>query len=704
MNIIKKVIKPTAVFFLFIAMAIAFPLTAAVFGSTILPALAFFHVSPALALGLYALLLLSWSLIYSSPDWHKSEDKQQKAPLTFKALGILSMLLHGFILMSAAIAFGFLPGGLVLTSGIFFIAGLMSAYALTYQRICEVGVEVSEKRIFNSNNWYSSKLAFIIALLVGISSAVFIYYMPLVLLSSIVVVPLHLVLVKAAVAFVAFVSTFSICFVPLKEQLDNLFTMKRKDITFSKVVLFIASLIATVVFCLVAYHQAALLFTITNGNRGFLIAEICFQGLAFAAMCFDSYKVLTPIFRMVFNNIIMIIVNVCFLLPLLLVTIVAKYILPILGLGESGLDRDRRIPASHQKGHDEEVKKESTDKPSKPVLGLGKSGLDRVRRFLHSKIIPASHQEGHDEDSDAPDNSNNPSKLVFVLGGMGRNAKGKKGVENSYNNNGDTNDCNAYYLSHLGTKNVSIDKLVDLYVDKLAEKLLEGNKVTSIKLVGHCMGGAIFTLALEKMLSDKRFKDITDFELCADRTFASLSDAANNFKGYSFDFMGYSLVSPILTLLGWNLRPSESIENILENYKNDSRRNISIYINSAKEDGWIGSGALQYDAYSSRGNVKIYGKQFSEGTPYKQHIKIDKLIGVFEDHEGFTLRQEEKQTQEQNSSQVGAAGLPVTSGSISPENKPVLAGDLIGKSKGNGGVLGFISQCLGISSSYQQVL
>ena len=628
MNIIKKVIKPTAIFFLFIAMAIAFPLTTTVFGGAVLPALAFFHVSPALALGLYALLLLSWSLIYSSPDWHKSDDKRQKAPLTFKALGILSMLLHGFILMSAAIAFGFLPGGLVLTSGIFFIAGLMSAYALTYQRICEIGVEVSEKRIFNSNNWYSSKLAFIIALLVGISSAVFVYYMPLVLLSSIVVVPLHLVLVKAAVAFVAFVSTFSICFVPLKEQLDNLFTMNRKDITFSKVVLFIASLIATVVFCLVAYHQAALLFTITNGNRGFLIAEICFQGLAFAAMCFDSYKVLTPICRMVFNNVIMIIVNVCFLLPLLLVTIVAKYILPILGLGESG--------------------------------------LNRVRRFLHSKIIPASHQKGHDEEV-KKETAVNPSKLVFVLGGMGRNAKGEKGVENSYNNEVDTNDCNAYYLSHLGTKDVSIDNLVDLYVDKLAEKLPEGNKVTSIKLVGHCMGGAIFTRALEKMLSDDRFNEITDFELCADRTFTSLSDAANNFKGYSFDFMGYSLVSPILTLLGWDFRPSESIANILEKYKNDS--NISIYISSAKEDGWIGSGALQYDAYSSRGNVKIYGKQFSEGTPYQQHIKKDESIGVFKGHEGFTLRQEEKQPQEQNQLQVVAGGVvPVTSESMRPES------------------------------------
>ena len=650
-----------------LAMPIVFACVSIILSGSALPVRAFFHINYTLALVLYSLLLASWFMIYTSSglDLYNNSSKrykQQEVPFLFKFVGALSILLHGFYLMSGVAAFvhfcaaygiftmAFLSGNIMLLSGLIFIAGLIASYTLSYKRICEVGAAIKSGSVFKSRSQLGVTSAFIIALLVGISSAIFVYYMPLVLLSSIVVVPLHLVLVKAAVAFVAFVSTFSICFVPLKEQLDNLFTMQIADITFAKVVFFIISLIVAVVFCLVAYHQAALLFTITNGNRGFLIAEIFFQGLAFAAMCFDSYKVLTPIFTlsfwsMVFKNIIMTPVNVCFFLPLLLITIIAKYILP--------------------------------------VFGLGRSVLNGIKRFAHSCIIPASISDNRKRMDTycnvTPEECGkerhvkveNPSKLVFVLGGNGMTAAGVAGMYNTENSSG---DCNVYCLNHMDVCDVSIDDIVQHYVSRL-EYISRDKGITSIKLIGHSMGGGIFTAVFEKILDDERFSHITSFELCSDRTFSSLYKVTNH--------CGFYLVAPILTLLGWNISPDESIKNILANSSKYKEKNISIYINSAETDEVLGTGSLSHDAYSSSGNVKVFGKQLKEGG----HNGRDESIGVFEGHIDF---------QEMNAVEESAE--------LIFEDKSVSASDLTDKSKGNGGVLGFISQCLGISSLYQQGL
>ena len=322
---IKEIMKPYESV-MWLVLPIALVCNAIVFSSDTLPALAFFHVNPALALGLYVLVLTSWFVMYFSSGLKllnaqgKDEvldnspgksSEENEVPNIVNGIGILNILLNGFTLMGGIAAFmtfcerygilsaAFLHSNFILVSGLFFLAGLGASYSLTYQRILAAWPKIKEE--FQTGRFSPSlTVAIIVAFFTAISSSLFaLYCTPLVGLLHIVV-PWQLALARVSVALLAFISAFALYFVSLNRQLADMYSVCKKlrdgemDMPSASTIFFlIISLVAATAFCFTSYHQFAVLFTITNANRGFIIAEVCCQWLAFTAAYFDSYQVLT---------------------------------------------------------------------------------------------------------------------------------------------------------------------------------------------------------------------------------------------------------------------------------------------------------------------------------------------------------------------------------------------------------------------------
>jgi hypothetical protein len=286
---------------------------AIVFSSDTLAALAFFHVNPALSFALYLFVLMSWFVMYFSSglkllNSQNSCSEVKLVPPLFEGVGLLNVLLNGFTLMGGIAAFmtfcerygilsaAFLHGNLLFISGIFFVAGLIASYALTYQRIREVGVGIKKNTSDFNLHYLRITFAFIIAVFAGVSSGLFaLYSTPLVALFH-MVVPLQIAIARVTVTMLAFVAAFSLYFVSLNRQLEDLTAIFDKLIrgntqsfTTRNKIFAIISLVAAAAFCLTSYHQFSVLFTITNANRGFIIAEVCCQWVAFATAYFDAY-------------------------------------------------------------------------------------------------------------------------------------------------------------------------------------------------------------------------------------------------------------------------------------------------------------------------------------------------------------------------------------------------------------------------------
>ncbi len=346
-NIVAASLRVLAKLLMCVALPIALVCNSIVFSSDVLPALAFFHFNPGLAFGLYLLVLMSWFVMYFSSglplllDWlgvqYKKDNKETAKtnptmPL-FKAIGLANVLLNGFTLMGGIAVFiqfcqqygvfsaAFLSSNLFLISAVFFVSGLSSSYALTYQRIKAVGAGISENVEAFGNNPLRITFAFIIAVLAGVSSAIFaLYCTPIVALFH-MVVPWQIFVARAAVTVLAFVAAFSLYFVSLNKQLIEIEGFNESKITPGGVLFAIISIVAATAFCFTSYHQFAVLFTITNANRGFVIAEVCCQWIAFSTAYFYAYSGLTETIDGFANNN----PNIMFIAEHLMVTILASY-------------------------------------------------------------------------------------------------------------------------------------------------------------------------------------------------------------------------------------------------------------------------------------------------------------------------------------------------------------------------------------------
>ena len=359
---IKEIMRPYIESVMWLVLPIALVCNAIVFSSDTLPALAFFHVNPMLALGLYVLVLTSWFVMYFSSglkllnEQGKDEDsdasldksqsklpKENKVPHIVNGIGILNIFLNGFTLMGGIASFiafcerygvlsaAFLHSNFVLVSGLFFLAGLIASYSLTYQRILKAWPKI--KGEFGKDKVHFSPsltISIIIAFFTAISSALFaLYCTPLVGLLHIVV-PWQLALARVCVALLAFISAFALYFVSLNSQLEGMGaayqSLKDGKIPSASTVFFlIISLVSATAFCFTSYHQFAVLFTITNANRGFIIAEVCCQWVAFTAAYFDSYKLLVK--ELVkFLNVIFIVEHV--VVAVLLYCAISAFLIP----------------------------------------------------------------------------------------------------------------------------------------------------------------------------------------------------------------------------------------------------------------------------------------------------------------------------------------------------------------------------------------
>ncbi len=255
--------------------------------------------------------------------------------------------------------------------------------------------------------------------------------------------------------------------------------------------------------------------------------------------------------------------------------------------------------------------------------GLAPWLLDKIRFLVHRLIIPASNydksireevlfvavkQRGEviSHSITRPDwfteyLKDTPS-LVFVLGGNGQNSRA---TEEVFKGLKPLERCTFFSLPHFAQdyagKSYSTDTLIDRYVSEMKQYVRDGDNVTSIKLVGHSMGGAVLTLALERMLEDKDFDKIQKFELYADRTFTDLGQVTRSTGMFGFLYFAW----PLLSAIGWNISPHKAMQNILAKHSN---RNIDIYINSAENDEMLGSGTLRGYNYFSSGTNRVFGK------------------------------------------------------------------------------------------------
>ena len=300
-----------------------------------------------------------------------------------------------------------------------------------------------------------------------------------------------------------------------------------------------------------------------------------------------------------------------------------------------------------------------------PIPGLGSWFLDKLRFLAHMLLIPSSyfkydkaynrafsfksekttqyHSEemdiakdlriafryDSDEDLDSSDieeyddpTDEDITKLIFALGGNGDSVVMTEQIRFKGEHIPEGENSRAYILPHFARDKIeasyTADALVDSYVAELACYIKDTN---SVKLVGRSMGGAVLMLALEKMLSDHRFKDI-EFEICVDRTFADLWQVTRSTGKLGFLY----LAGPLLSLLGWNISPHKAMQNIIAKHSN---RDIKIYINTAESDDVLGAGVLRGDKYFSNGAVKVFSKTFVGGE--NPHNDKDESIRLFAD-------------------------------------------------------------------------
>lgn len=300
---------------LWFVLPVALVCNAIVFSSDTLPALAFFHLNPTFALVLYGFVLTSWFVMYFSSGLQllneqseKKKTKEVSVPAVVEGIALLNVVLNGLTLMGGIAAFMtfcerygilsavFLSGNFWLVSGFFFLAGVIASYSLTYQNIKKAWPTIADKASKGEIPVHLA-LSFVIAFFTAVSSALFaLYCTPLVGLFHIVV-PWQLVLARISVTVLAFIAAFGLYFVSLNDQLEKLSAFCKKLVkgkaekpSASQVFFMLISIVAATAFCFTSYHQFAVLFTITNANRGFIIAEVCCQWFAFAMAYVYSYN------------------------------------------------------------------------------------------------------------------------------------------------------------------------------------------------------------------------------------------------------------------------------------------------------------------------------------------------------------------------------------------------------------------------------
>ena len=240
------------------------------------------------------------------------------------------------------------------------------------------------------------------------------------------------------------------------------------------------------------------------------------------------------------------------------------------------------------------------------VLGFGSWLCAKFRFLAHDIIILGSLKNSGGTIEYEPDSSSKVTeKLSFVLGRGVASVHETQKLLGPYK--GSREGCRAYILPHFATRELdgacTADTLANRYVEELHKYVWQNPSATEIKLIGIDVGGAALALTLEKVLVDSRFKDIKDFKLCIDESFTSLGKVTRSTGVFGFLYPA----GPLLSLLGWNLSPAGSIENILA--KHGSDRDVKIYTSSSKPYGRLfGKGLLSEQSCFSRGRVQVYSQ------------------------------------------------------------------------------------------------
>ncbi|MDA9832735.1 hypothetical protein N9C31_03855 [Gammaproteobacteria bacterium] len=159
------------------------------------------------------------------------------------------------------------------------------------------------------------------------------------------------------------------------------------------------------------------------------------------------------------------------------------------------------------------------------------------------------------------------------------------------------------HLSHSSPDCLSLhtaDELISNYVDVIKIHLNENPSIKQLDLYGHSMGGAILTKVLERIQlngNEAPFQQLESYNIVIDRTFSSLTKVTTTTDG-SFGMLPIAV--PLMWLLGWQINPKDTINNILKRPQADT----TIYISTSLTDGQLGSAKLSRDGINSPDNGK----------------------------------------------------------------------------------------------------
>lgn len=274
------------------------------------------------------------------------------------------------------------------------------------------------------------------------------------------------------------------------------------------------------------------------------------------------------------------------------------------------------------------------DKIPVPLIGKSMDGLSgfgsvllaKLRSIAHDIIIPANHETYDHVTEYMPESCDEKAeKLTFILGRNIASVADTAKVIGGHRGGGSRHK--AYILPHFDSGRLkgkcTAEVLADKYLEVLADYVQKHPEVTELKLSGADVGGAVLANTLEKVLADDRFENIKDFKLCIDESFTSLGRVSGGRGVFGFLYPAW----PLLSLLGWNISPASSIDNILREHSLDHRRKVNVYISSSKPYGRLfGSGQLTGKSFFSKGSVGVYTQEKNTDVTH---------YSVFDDPDGF---------------------------------------------------------------------
>ena len=252
--------------------------------------------------------------------------------------------------------------------------------------------------------------------------------------------------------------------------------------------------------------------------------------------------------------------------------------------------------------------------PFKMALGFKFSLTSICCQIAHGLLIPASIMKDEKRDHHVIKSKvKETQKLYVTLGPNAQNlSQGNRAIfKNSTDKFDPIDSCDQLHLSHSSPDCVSLhtaDELISNYVDVIKNHLKENPSITQLDLYGHSMGGAILTKVLERIQlngNEEPFQKLESYNIVIDRTFNSLTKVTTTTDG-SFGML--PIAAPLIWLLGWQINPQDTINNILKRPQADT----TIYISTSDTDGQLGSAKLSIDG--------IYSPDNTEGVSIKYRI------------------------------------------------------------------------------------